>query len=253
MALVCHDAESIYSRMPVKHERPTPTQTRLNPDDGAREAPTPDNDANDRGAGQRRRTRVALLASAARLVAAGGTPTVAEVADAADVSRRTAYRYFPTQEQLLVEASLEATRAEVEAALNEALPEGTGEQDDVAWAEARLDAAVKVMYRLTLENEPLLRTMIRLTAGGAGSAGAPRPRGYRRVEWLTSAVSPVKARLGAAQFERLVSALTSCVGMDALFLLQDTRGLSPRAAERVMRWTARALLAASVNEAEDPK
>jgi AcrR family transcriptional regulator len=230
-------------------------RTRTRADSGAdASAPTPTEDADDRGAGQRRRTRSALLAGAAKLVAAGRTPTVAEVADAADVSRRTAYRYFPTQEQLLVEASLEATRSEVEAALNEALPDGAGEAgDDVAWAEARLDAAVKVMYRLTLENEPLLRTMIRLTAGGATTANAPRPRGYRRVEWLTSAVSPVKARLGAARFERLVSALTSCIGMDALFLLQDTRGLSPRAAERIMRWTARALLAASVTEAEAPE
>jgi AcrR family transcriptional regulator len=218
----------------------------------------PDSDLDDRGAGQRRRTRTALLAGAAKLVASGATPTVAEVADAADVSRRTAYRYFPTQEQLLVEASLEATRTEVEAALSTALPD-TGlasdgvPLDDVGQAEARLDAAVKVMHRLTLENEPLLRTMIRLTAGGATSADSPRPRGYRRIEWLTSAVSPVKARLGATRFERLISALTSCVGMDALFLLQDARGLNPRAAERVMQWTARALLAASVADADEAK
>ncbi|HEY4130475.1 MAG TPA: helix-turn-helix domain-containing protein, partial [Gemmatimonadaceae bacterium] len=191
-------------------------------------------DADDRGAGQRRRTRLALLQSAAKLVASGKTPTVAEVADAADVSRRTAYRYFPTQEQLLVEASLEGTRAEVESALDAALPHDAVDMDgkpldDVGLAQARLDAAVKVMHRLTLENEALLRTMIRLTAGGAPDPDSPRPRGYRRVEWLTSAVAPVKSRLGAARFERLVSALTSCIGMDALFLLQDTRGLSPRA------------------------
>ncbi len=222
----------------------------------AKAAKPADDDVEDRGAGQRRRTRVALLQSAATLVRAGKNPTVAEVADAADVSRRTAYRYFPTQEQLLVEASLEGTRAEVEAALSAALPDDAvgadGKPlDDVALAEARLEAAVKVMHRLTLENEPLLRTMIRLTAGGAAGQEAPRPRGYRRVEWLTSAVLPVKSRLGAARFERLVSALTSCVGMDALFLLQDTRGLSPRAAERVMQWTARSLLSASIVEAED--
>jgi len=64
-------------------------------------------------------------------------------------------------------------------------------------------------------------------------------------------VEPVRARLGAARFERLVSALASCVGMDSLFVLQDVRGLSARAAERVTLWTARALLAASVREAED--
>jgi len=203
-----------------------------------------------RGDGQKRRTRTALLAGAAQLLADGRTPSVAEVADAADVSRRTAYRYFPTQDQLLVEAALEGLRPEVEAAITAALrPEDEHTLGEVARAEARLDATVAVMHRLALENEPLLRTMIRLTVGRGG--GARPPRGYRRVDWLTSAVEPVRARLGAARFERLVSALASCVGMDSLFVLQDVRGLSARAAERVTLWTARALLAASVREAEE--
>src|SRR5215203_3054679 len=57
---------------------------------------------------QRRRTRAALLAAAVRIVqTSGAVPTVAEVAAVADVSRRTAYRYFPTAEQLVTEAILE--------------------------------------------------------------------------------------------------------------------------------------------------
>ncbi|MGI8548966.1 MAG: TetR family transcriptional regulator, partial [Gemmatimonadaceae bacterium] len=55
---------------------------------------------------QRGRTRKALLTAAAALIAQGRTPSVTEVADAAEVSRRTAYRYFPTPDQLLVEAAL---------------------------------------------------------------------------------------------------------------------------------------------------
>ena len=59
---------------------------------------------------QKGRTRRALLAAAVKLVTAGAQPSVADVADAAEVSRRTAYRYFPTQEQMLVEAALEGVR-----------------------------------------------------------------------------------------------------------------------------------------------
>lgn len=231
--------------MPVKRTRPT-RKPRAAATSGSAPGPAPAPVG--RGAGQRRRTRSALLASAARLVAGGATPSVAEVADAADVSRRTAYRYFPTQEQLLVEASLEALRPHVEGAIAAALAERSDTLDDVGRAEARLEAAVQVMHRLALEHEPLLRTMIRLTSGRTG--GSRPVRGYRRVDWLTSAVAPLKARLGAPRFDRLVSALASCVGMDSLFLLQDTRGLSASAAERVMQWTARALLAASVAETE---
>ena len=49
---------------------------------------------------QRRRTRAAIVAATAELVQAGATPSVGEIADAADVSRRTVYTYFPTLEQL---------------------------------------------------------------------------------------------------------------------------------------------------------
>jgi len=182
------------------------------------------------------------------LLAAGRTPTVAEAADAADVSRRTAYRYFPTQDQLLVEAALEALRPEVEKALSAALPATTGAGDDVVRATARLDAAVRVMHRLALANEPLLRTMIRLTSGQVSRTRPPR--GFRRIDWIRSAVAPVKARLGSRRFERLVSGLSSCVGMDSLFVLRDVRGLTAAAAESVMRWMARALLEQSVAEVE---
>jgi AcrR family transcriptional regulator len=54
---------------------------------------------------QKRRTRAAIVAAAVELVEQGQSPTVAEVADAALVSRATAYRYFPTQEYLLFENS----------------------------------------------------------------------------------------------------------------------------------------------------
>src|SRR6476469_3396927 len=51
-------------------------------------------------AAQRRRTRRAIVDAAAKLLSAGKSPT------AADVSRRTVYMYFPTLEQLLVDAAL---------------------------------------------------------------------------------------------------------------------------------------------------
>ena len=191
---------------------------------------------------------MALLAAAARLISEGATPSVTEVADAAEVSRRTAYRYFPTQDQLLVEAALERFRPVVAAALDEALPDRAGFVDDASAAFARLDATVRILHRLTLEHEPLLRTMFRLTAG-RGRPGSPT-RGSRRLEWIAEAVRPVRPRLGKARFERLVSALSLCVGADAIFALRDMEGLSSGAVERVTRWSAQTLLRASLAEAE---
>src|SRR5690606_29510510 len=57
-------------------------------------------------ANQKLRTRKDLLEAAARLMREGRTPTFDEIAEAAMVSRATAYRYFPGLDALLVEAGL---------------------------------------------------------------------------------------------------------------------------------------------------
>jgi AcrR family transcriptional regulator len=202
---------------------------------------------------QRGRTRAKLLEAAATLIGRGLTPTTTEVADEAGVSRRTAYRYFPTQEQLLVESALERLRPVVEGAMEAVrvleipVGEGAGEQD-VVLALARLDATVRVMHRLILEHEPLLRTIQRLTAGGESSLGV-RPRGTRRVDWITAAIEPIRGRLGPDRFALLISALSTVVGFDATFLLRDVRGLSPTEVERVSRWMAETIVHAAVAEA----
>src|SRR5579875_145420 len=55
---------------------------------------------------QRRRTRKAIVAAAAKLLRDGDEPSVAAVAAEADVSRRTVYMYFPSLDQLIIDATL---------------------------------------------------------------------------------------------------------------------------------------------------
>lgn len=193
---------------------------------------------------QKGRTRRALLAAAAELIAAGKSPSVTEVADAADISRRTAYRYFPTQEQLLVEAALDGLRPFVAQVVE---GDDAGAPNDV---ESRLDRTVLALQRGAVANEQLLRTMIRLTISGpppieAGEQPVAR-RGYRRIEWIELALEPVRKQLGKRRFRRLVAGLATCLGIDALIVLRDICGLTDAEAEAVARWTARSLLRASL-------
>src|SRR6478736_2916702 len=51
--------------------------------------------------GPRARTKRLMLETATRLMQSGVTPSVTEVAEAAEVSRATAYRYFPSQAALV--------------------------------------------------------------------------------------------------------------------------------------------------------
>lgn len=196
---------------------------------------------------QKRRTRTAVLTAARELIRQGKVPSVADAADAADVSRRTAYRYFPTQEQLLAEAQLEGERPAFERAF-----EAPELAHDV---EARLDVLVRTMYATLQETEPLMRAMIRLTVDrsrddrttDAAEAEPPR-RGYRRIDWIEMALSPIRTQMDETSYERLVSGLALCVGIEALLVLRDIRGLDLAAAEEVSSWTARSLLHASLAE-----
>src|SRR6202012_2223204 len=59
---------------------------------------------------QRAHTRALLVKTASVLLQGGDIPTVTAVAQAAHISRRTAYRYFPSQELLLAEAAIAGSR-----------------------------------------------------------------------------------------------------------------------------------------------
>lgn len=194
---------------------------------------------------QKARTRKALLAAALEMMQRGETPTMGMVAEAAQVSRRTVYVYFPTLEQLLTEAAMETVRLQVENALN------LHKSDDI---ETRLDSLVRAGLTSSVAAEVPLRTLVRITverrlAEAAGGARLTAPlRGGRRVEWIESATEPVRERLGPARFARLVSALSMVVGLEALLVLRDIRGLDHGQMEDVSRWAAGVLLQASLDE-----
>lgn len=196
---------------------------------------------------QKRRTRRTILAAALEMMQRGETPSVRTVAERADVSRRTVYLYFPTQEQLLTEAALEAVRLQVEDTLR------LEESDDV---EARLDRLVRAALMSSIVSEVPLRTLVRITverrldeAKGGPPLNAPL-RGGRRIEWIESALDPVREQLGRERFERLVSALAMVIGLEALLVMRDIRGLDRAEMEDVSRWATRALLRASLQERE---
>ena len=174
-------------------------------------------------------------------ITSGILASVTEAADVAGVSRRTAYRYFQTSARLLADAALEKLRPVMETAIDASAP-GTS-VDNV---EARVDALVRNMQRLAIENEPLLRTIIHDTVLAPASAAQPR-RGTRRLEWIESAVKPLRERLGKPEYQRLVSSLALCTGIEALLVLRDICGLSPGEITRVSQWMCRAMVKESLS------
>jgi len=186
--------------------------------------------------GQRRRTRRAIVEAAMELVAAGQSPSVAEIAAAADVSRRTVYSYFPSLDHLLADASL--------GLLSEAQNPALGEPDEEAGAEERLATLAKEVQAMSPEAERLGRKLISLTAEAPPPEDGPR-RGYRRVQWIEEALAPVRDELTPERFERLVSAVAMVIGFEPLLVQRDVRGLGPDEGAELSTWAARALLRAA--------
>lgn len=191
---------------------------------------------------QRARTRRDLVDAALVLLGQGSTPTVAEVADAAGVSRRTAYRYFDSGEHLMVDALLEAMRSDVEHEIDAGAAQGI---------EARVDRLVDALHHLTVDKEPLLRQMIRFTLDRSPVEPGVPVRPSRRMEYVEQALSPLRATLTPAAYERLARAMAVVIGIEARIVLRDICGLDDDTIVETERWAAQALLAAALREARD--
>jgi len=190
-------------------------------------------------AAQRRRTRRAIVEATSRLLAAGADPSINEIAAAADVSRRTIYTYFPTLDQLLLDATVGAMNLDVETAIDEA-----GEPD----ARARVATLIALLSDGMASSLPLGRKLIKLTVDAPPSGAGPK-RGYRRIGWIEQALEPVRPQLGPDRFEQLVSALAVVIGWEAFVVLFDVRGLTADQAREILTGAALTLLDAALAEA----
>lgn len=197
---------------------------------------------------QRRRTRKAILATATELLARGTTPSVGEIARAAEVSRRTVYMYFPTLEQLLIDATAGAITSD--AGIDTMFDERAS--TDVR---SRVDALVHAVGELTDKTLPAGRRLIALTVESPPAPRTPATarRGRRRIAWIETALAPLRERLTNEQYERLVSALAVVIGWEAAIVLRDVQGLSGARETRVTQWAAAALVEAMVKEARSAR
>lgn len=173
-----------------------------------------------------------------QLIASGKTPSIVDISHAAQVSRRTVYMYFPTLEQLLIDATLGALTANT---VDPVVAESASDNPAT-----RAEQLVRALNQHAEETMHLGRALIRLTVeADPPSAGTPR-RGYRRVQWIERALEPARERLSRKEFDRLVSALSVLIGWEPLIVLKDIRGLEGKEADDVLTFAVRAVVEAAL-------
>jgi AcrR family transcriptional regulator len=195
--------------------------------------------------GPRARMRKILLAAAVEIADRGVIPSVSDVAEAAHVSRATAYRYFPSQSVLVQSMVTDALGP---------IQEWTSESRD---AEERVGRLIHFGYKRMQAREAALRAALRLALDQwsrtqAGTLGdEPRIVRGNRIRLLRLALAPVKRELTKRQFERLVQSLAVVFGTEAMVVLRDMFGLDRAATAEVAEWMSRVLVRAALAEATD--
>jgi AcrR family transcriptional regulator len=184
------------------------------------------------------------VAAALDLYERGATPTVAQAATEAGISRATAYRYFPTRESLIVELAVTPAVAEIESILDN-LPSADGEE--------RLGMLLTAFNRIAIAEEPLFRTALRvaqdiwLRSHRRGDPDVPAVREGRRMRWLEVVLAPL-GDLPTESRRRVQAALALTLGMDAIVVMKDVCGLDNDETLAVLRWASAVLLRAGLQE-----
>jgi AcrR family transcriptional regulator len=179
---------------------------------------------------QKARTRDALIAATRQLLRDGMTPSVEQAADAARVSRTTAYRYFPSQRALLA-----ATFPQLDGGslLGDHPP---------ANVRARVALFAEKMTESILANEAEMRAMLRLSLDPQVPANEVALRQGRRTVWVADALAPLRDSLTKSRFEQLTLAIAATAGIESFVWLTNVGGADRATAAAVLRSNCSALL-----------
>jgi AcrR family transcriptional regulator len=200
-------------------------------------------------ANQKARTKTAIIDAAVALLGEGEMPTVASAADRAKVSRATAYRYFPTREDL-GEALADADP--MIATVDEVVD--TLATDDV---EHRLLTLLEAYNPIVIADETHMRSTLQilqenwLKGRRDDEPRTPYTRSQTRVGWLDEVLRPAET-LTDKQRDRLRSALALTLDIESIVVMKDVCALDDADALAVLRWAATTLLRAAL-QPEQPE
>jgi AcrR family transcriptional regulator len=186
--------------------------------------------------GPRARTRRLMLATATRLMQAGVVPSVTEVAEAADVSRATAYRYFPTQAALV--------HAVVDEALGPILEWQSPSTDARERTRSLLSASIPRIQAFEATFRAALKHALDQWALRNAGVELQEPaftRGHR-IGLLRDAIAPLSGRLSADAFDRLAKVLSLLFGIEAVIILKDIWDVPEREVTDLVLWAADLLI-----------
>ncbi|WP_227728930.1 TetR/AcrR family transcriptional regulator [Yersinia proxima] len=183
----------------------------------------------------RARTRRLLIDTAMSMYEQGAFPSITEVANAAQLSRATAYRYFPTQSAL------------VSAMVDESLGPILAWQPTQPDARQRIAELLSFAYPRMLQHEGVLRAALHLSLQQwADNRSNPNNeekliRGNRK-RLLKLAVEPLEGKLPPEALQRVIHAFSLIYGSEVFMVLKDIWHLDDAGIQDVTQWMGKAIL-----------
>lgn len=203
-------------------------------------------------ANQKARTRSALVQAAAELVRDGRPPSIPDAADRALISVATAYRYFPSADELWFEASVQAIGFSPTILETDERIKAAG--DDPVH---RLEALVRsVGFAMVDDQTPYRRLAKGALEQWFNQVDTPVDertpmRQGRRNEFIETVVAPLRGRLTDDDVDRIAHALGVVIGTDAMLALTDGVGLQGDDAKQAMLDAARWMLTGALAGFDD--
>jgi AcrR family transcriptional regulator len=171
-------------------------------------------------------TRTAILQAAKKLMTRNKKISLEDVADKANVSRATIYRYFPEIELLMTEASLD---------VHHLSPDELLEKIRTMPMNKRIFFIQKYYNQLAQDHEILFRRYLS-AALLASVTSKKKVRGARRIESLKKATVPFKKELTNKQYENLINISSILMGIDSFITAKDVCGLDTDQAKSTLEW-----------------
>ncbi|PKH25018.1 TetR family transcriptional regulator [Enterobacterales bacterium CwR94] len=196
----------------------------------------------------RARTRRLIIDTAMKMFDSGAFPSITEVAREAQLSRATAYRYFPTQSAL------------VSALVSETLSPMQRWSSTEPDAGKRVEDLMSFAFPHMLQHEGTLRAALHLSltqwAQSQSDDAVPLKeklvRGNRK-RLLTMATQPLMQELPPESVQKVIYSLSLIYGSEIFLVMKDIWGCDNDTLQDVAKWMANAVINQARLEARQAK
>ncbi len=184
-----------------------------------------------------KRTLRKLIDTAMHMLEEGWFPSISELANAAEVSRATAYRYFPTQ-SALVSAIVSESLGPVQ--------EWQPQQESVG---ERISELLEFTYPQLERHEGALRAALQVSLQQWADQRAKKSEDHEdklvrgnRKRLLELATAPLKDKISTKERDRMMHAFSLFYGSEMFLVFKDIWQLDADEIQPLLQWMAKAIV-----------